>query len=62
MGFFDFIRKWLRREQTTEHQILQDLKSKSKYDLGKLWENKTLEDLKKLDELLLTLLKILRIR
>ena len=60
MGIKDFLKQLLGKEVSLERKILNDLKSKSGYDLGKIWEDQTLKDLKKLDSLLLLLIQILK--
>ncbi|MBI2656491.1 hypothetical protein HYX03_02025 [Candidatus Woesearchaeota archaeon] len=60
MKLFDFLKRFLKAERSIEEKVLENLKQGKSYDVGKIWEEKSLANLEKLDKLLLILLAILR--
>ncbi len=54
------IKKLIKRIYYSESQILKDLKEGDRYDLGKIWQEDSIADIRKLDLLLLILLDVLR--
>lgn len=60
MDPFKYLKQLRRAMISVEVRILEDLKEGDKYDVGKIWDEKSLADLQKLDNLLLVLLSILK--
>ena len=60
MAFLDFIKRFYSIEKSIEEKILNGIKEDRSYDLGKIWEDGNLKNLKKLDNLLIILLKIMK--
>lgn len=56
----EFLKTLIRKIYLSETQILKDLKEGDQFDLGRIWREDSIADIQKLDELLLTLLAILK--
>lgn len=59
MDIFERLKRFVRTAIRLESRILMRLKEGDKYDVGKIWDESILADLKKLDKLLVVLLRIL---